>query len=351
MGTEASGTVEPSAGDPRSARKTPNWNLCEENKRREGTPKMLFGALLLIVGIAFVLWGAERFTEGAIRTARLFALSPFFLGAIVSGLEPENLVTGLAGAIGGLPQIALGTVIGAAIFMLTGGLGLALLLVPMEVRIPRAGALAMAASLVPFGVALMNDGVVSRAEGALLSSVAIGLMAWLYKRSPAFLRTREEEESSRRPSRLSAVGLLVVGVGVMLLGAALVIQGVKALIGTLGLSETFLGMTVVALGESLEETARMVTPARRGHPELAWGNVVGTVVILLTFNLGAIALLRPLIADPLILRLHVPYLIACTLLVGGALLAARRLGRGFGVLLLLLYLLYLGLNVPHLFAR
>ncbi len=312
---------------------------------------MLFGVLLLIVGIAFVLWGAERFTDGAIRTAGLFALSPFFVGTVVSGLEPENLVTGLAGAIGGLPQIALGTVIGAAIFMLTGGLGLALLLVPMEVRIPRAGGLAMAGSLVPFAVALMNDGVVSRAEGVLLLAVAIGLMAWLYKQSPGFLRTRNEEESSRPPSRLSALGLLVVGVGVMLLGAELVIQGVKALISTFRLSETFLGMVVVALGESLEETARMVTPARRGHPELAWGNVVGTVVILLGFNLGAIALVRPLAADPLVLRLHIPYLIACTLLVGGALLAARRLGRGFGALLVLLYLLYLALNLPHVFAR
>lgn len=311
---------------------------------------MLLGVLLLLAGIALVLWGAERFTDGAVGTATRFGLSSFFVGTVVSGLEPENLVTGLAGAIGGLPQIALGTVIGAAIFMLTGGLGLALLLVPMEVRIPRAGGLAMAGSLVAFGGALMDDGVVSRAEGAPLLAVAIGLMAWLYKQSPVFLRARDEEESSRSPSRLSALAMLAVGVGVMLLGAELVIQGVKALISTLRLSETFLGMVVVALGESLEETARMVTPARRGHPDLAWGNVVGTVVILLGFNLGAIALVRPLAADPLVLRLHVPYLVACTLLVAGTLLAARRLGRGFGALLVLLYLLYLGLNLPHLFA-
>lgn len=62
-------------------------------------------------------------------------------------------------------------------------------------------------------------------------------------------------------------------------------------------------MTVVAIGESLEETARMVAPARRGHPDLALGNVVGTIVILLALNLGLIAPVRPLTVDPLVLRL------------------------------------------------
>ena len=107
-------------------------------------------------------------------------------------------------------------------------------------------------------------------------------------------------------------------------------------------SEVFLGMTVIALGESLEETARMVAPARRGHPELAWGNVVGTVIIFLTLNLGLIALIRPLTSDPLVLRLHAPYLIGCTLLVTIALLWAKKLGRAMGALLVALYVLLPG---------
>jgi cation:H+ antiporter len=117
-------------------------------------PHMLLGMVLLIAGIALVLWGAERFTDGAIRTALRFSLSPFYVGAIVSGFEPENLVTGGAAALGGLPQVALGTVIGASIFMLTAGLGATLLLVPMEVNIPRAGGVGMLLCLVPFALTL-----------------------------------------------------------------------------------------------------------------------------------------------------------------------------------------------------
>jgi len=143
------------------------------------------------------------------------------------------------------------------------------------------------------------------------------------------------------------VSLLVAGVAVMLLGAELMVHGVRALLSAVRLSETFLGMAVVGMGESLEETARMVAPARRGHPELAWG-VVGTVVILLTLNLGLVAMIRPLTADPLVLRLHAPYLAGCILVVALALVSARRLGRPMGALLLALYAFYLVLNVSHM---
>jgi cation:H+ antiporter len=284
-----------------------------------------------------------------VRTATRFGLSTFYVGAIVSGFEPENLITGVTASAEHLPQIALGTVIGSAIFMLAGGLGVALMLVPMEVRIPREGGLAMLASMVPFSIAIWNDGTVSRGEGAVLTVVAIGLMAWLYRRSPVFLEIKSlDEGAARRRSGVRALMLLVAGVAVMLLGAELVVHGVRALLSAVRLSETFLGMTVVGMGESLEETARMVVPARQGHPDLAWGNVVGTIVILVGFNLGVIALVRPLAADPLVLRLHAPYLIACTVLVASALLRARKLGRSMGLLLIGLYLAYLVINIAFM---
>jgi cation:H+ antiporter len=309
---------------------------------------VLLGAVLLVAGIALVLWGAERFTDGSLGVARAFALSPFYVGTVVSGFEPENLVTGLAANLAGLPQVALGTVIGAAVFMLTAGLGVALLLVPMEVTIPRAGPVGMLIILGVFAIALFSGGTVGRVEGGALLLVALGLMVWLYRRSPVLVPGAAAEITAAPPSRLRAVALLLLGVAAMIVGAGLVVRGVGSLIATAGFSETFIGMTIVAMGESLEETARMVVPARRGHPELAWGNVVGTLVILLGLNLGVLALVRPLAADPLVLRLHTPYLIGVSLLVAMALLLAHRLGRGTGAILVTLYILYLALNVPHM---
>jgi cation:H+ antiporter len=310
---------------------------------------MVVGVLLLVGGLVAIVWGAERFTDGALGVARRFAVSAFWIGAVLSGFEPENLVTGIAAAVGSLPQIALGTVIGSAIFMLTAGLGVALLLVAMDVRIPRAGAWAMLGALVPFALVL-RDGSVTRAEGVFLSAAAVGLMTWLYRRSPAFRPPADgdDEEHERVRSMPSVIGRLVLGTVAILLGAEALVSGSRTVLATTGLSETFLGMTVVGLGESVEETARMVVPARRGHPELALGNVVGTLVVLAAFNLGVIALVRPLAADPLVLTFHAPYLAACTVAVAAAFLVAQRLGRALGAFLVVAYVVYLAINVALL---
>jgi cation:H+ antiporter len=313
---------------------------------------MLLGLVLLAAGIALIVWGAEWFTDGALRTAAVMAVSPFAVGLVVSGLEPENLTTGVITALERLPQIALGTVIGSAIFLLTAALGVSLLLVPMPIRIPRAASRAMLASAAAFALSIW-DGDVTRVEGAGLLGLAIGLLIWLYRASPVFLQAERDghvETEGPASSRVKAIGLLAAGVAALLVGAEGIVRGVTTLMSTVKLSETFLGMAVVGMGESLEEAARMVAAARRGHPELAWGNVVGTVVILLGVNLGLIALVQPLVADPLVVRLHAPYLVGCILLVGGALGVAKELGRRMGSLLVVLYLVYLALNLRYLWA-
>lgn len=312
---------------------------------------MVLGILLLIGGIALIVWGAEWFTEGAIKTSIIMTVSPFYVGIIVSGLEPENLFAGVTAAIGGFSQIALGTVVGSAIFLLTAALGISLLLVPMEIRIPRSGAGAMVVIAGAFSLALW-DGDITRVEGVLLLLVAIVLLIWLYRTSPVFLSAESADNDATpvRPSRMKAVGLLVGGVAILVVGAECLVRGAGVLVNVARLSETFLGMVVVAMGASLEETARMVPAARRGHPELAWGNVVGTVVILLGVNIGIIALVRPLVADPVVVRFHLPYLCACTVLVASALLLARKLGRTMGLVLVGLYVLYLALNIQRMWV-
>ena len=307
--------------------------------------------LLLVVGIGIVLWSAERLTDGVLGAAASFALSAFFVGALVSGFEPENLATGLVANFKGLPQVALGTVIGSALFMLLAGFGAAVLIVPMNVEIPRAAIVVMLVSPLLFGLTLLNDGVVSRLEGLLLLVACGALMFRLYRTSPV-LRARSaddlETSKEKRSSRSRALALIGIGSVGTIVGAELLVQGAAGIIHRFGVSETFVGMAIVGLGESLEEAARMVAPARRGFYGVALGNVVGTTIILLTLNLGLIALLHPVAADPWVLKFHAPYLIACVVLVGALLLAVKRLGRWLGGLLILLYLLYLAVNLRYL---
>jgi cation:H+ antiporter len=89
----------------------------------------------------------------------------------------------------------------------------------------------------------------------------------------------------------------------------------------------------------------MIVPARRGHPELALGNVEGTLVVLLTLNLWLIALAAPVTADPRVLAFHAPFAAACGIGVAAALALSARLGRGAGAVLLAAYAAYLAVNV------
>lgn len=117
----------------------------------------------------------------------------------VSGLEPENLTTGVIAALERLPQVALGTVIGSAIFLLTAALGVTLLLVPMTIRIPRAAGWAMLVSAGAFALVIW-DGDVTRLEGAELLGLAVGLLIWLYRASPVFLQAeRDGDDEAKGP--------------------------------------------------------------------------------------------------------------------------------------------------------
>jgi cation:H+ antiporter len=162
-------------------------------------------------------------------------------------------------------------------------------------------------------------------------------------------RSHGEMEGAIAKPQSRAHSVLLVGLGTvgLLIGAEMIVYGATGIIQGFGVSETFFGMTIVAIGESLEETARMVVPARRGRHDVALGNVVGSTVIFLTLNLGLIALIRPITVDPWVLKFHVPYLIGSVFFVGVLLLTLKRLGRLVGTTLILLYILYLGVNVKY----
>ncbi len=123
-------------------------------------------------------------------------------------------------------------------FLLTAGLGVALLLVPMKVTVPWAGPVGLLVALAVFALALLSGGTVGRVEGGALLLVALSLMVWLYRRSPAFAAGAAAETMAAPTSRLRAVALLLLGVTAMIVGADLVVRGVGSLIATAGFSAT-----------------------------------------------------------------------------------------------------------------
>jgi cation:H+ antiporter len=296
----------------------------------------------LLVGIAAFgggVWLLVESVEGLIGSLRGWALasgmSGVLVGALVLGFDVESTAAGVAATLDGLPGTALGASVGAAIFLVTVGLGVAALIAPFAVRPPVAllGAGGVATAL---AIALTADGRLSRVDGALLLAAFFPLVALVVlgrpKNEPAAL-----EDRPARPDHL--ILRVLAGLAGLLIGAELLVFGTQRVVHQLALSETVFGLLVVAAAVSFEEVVLEALPAFRGFPELSVGNALGTLVFLLTGSLGVIVLARPIDVPGSVTSYHLPAL-AATVVLSLALLARGRLGRIEGTVLVAAYAAY-----------
>ncbi len=290
-----------------------------------------------VVAFGAGLWLLIESVEGLVKTLRAWALaagmSGILVGALVLGFDIESAAAGVAANLDHLHGTALGTTVGAAIFLMTVGLGVAALIAPFAVRPPGvllgAGAIATALAI---GVA--GDGLVSRVDGAILLAAFVPLVAVVALRTP---RPPLHGDRPPRPDRV--FGRVVLGLAGLVVGAEALVFGTGRIVDELELSETVFGLLVVAAAVSFEEVVLEALPAFRGFPELSVGNALGTLVFLLTASLGVIALVEPL---PVILGVrayHLPALGGAVAL-SGALLVRGRMGRPEGGVLLGAYAAY-----------
>ena len=302
--------------------------------------------VVFVVGVVVVIWATERLLEGLVGLAGLLRISTFAIAAVLSGFEAENVAVGLAAARREAAELALGTVFGGAIFLVCVALGLGALLYPLRVTLPRGFLVLMAISPVLVGVGLVG-GRASRLFGAVLLVAFAAAIFYLVRasRDHTFLESEEVKEAEEEPRSYPVViALTVVGLVVIAVGGELVTRGAEGIVSVLGLSTLLVGMVVTPAAIEIEEVIRQAVPAREGRPEVSAGNLVGTLLYFLWFNMGLIALIFPVRADPLVVRLDWPYLIGMTWLV--TLFFARgRVGRPEGMVLIILYGVYVVLHV------
>ena len=287
--------------------------------------------------------------EGLVGLAALLRVSAFAVAAILSGFEAENVAVGLAAARRGAEEVALGTVFGGAIFLVCVALGLGAVLYPLRVRLPRGFLVLMATCPLLVGVGLVG-GATARPAGVVLLLAFATAILYLVRvsRNHRFLESEEVREAEeKRYSYPKAAGLTVLGLIVIAVGGELVTEGAEGIVSVLGLSALLVGMVVTPAAIEVEEVIRQAIPAREGRPEVSAGNLVGTLLYFLWFNLGLIALIFPVRVDPQVRAFDWPYLVAVTWL--ATLFFARgRVGRVEGVLLVLAYALYAALRAFYL---
>lgn len=316
-----------------------------------GVPSTLVAAIVFVAGVVLVVESVETFVESVAEAALGVGVSAFFLTVLLAGTDLENAILGLAAVTGDLPNVALGTVFGEALFILGAAVGVAGVLRPFDVAVPRIYQLLTLGSPTLM-IVLSMDGMLSRVDGALLLGAFlpfVGAVYWLESDTETrFLAAEAVEEATEDDADLDLEGPLAVAVPVlavvgMTVGSELAIVGARDLLTAFGIPGLAFGATVVSFVASLEELFLTVEPVRRGTPHLGVGNVIGSTAFFVTANAGVIALVQPIDVSGSVVTVHWPFLLAL-LVVVVALFARGRVGRPAGAFLLVSYALYWGAN-------
>lgn len=308
--------------------------------------------LAVVVGLAVLVWSADRFVAAAAAIARHFGLPPLLIGAVIIGFgtsSPELAVSVLA-ALEDNPGIALGNAYGSNIANIGVILGLTAVLSPVAVhsQVLRQE-LPILAGVTALAVALLWDLTVTRAEAALMLGVFAALMGWSIWQATRggadALAAETEAELAAHPLPIGRAWLeLAVGLVLLVASSRALVWGAVAIAQSLGVSDLVIGLTIVAIGTSLPELASSIAAARKGEHDLALGNVIGSNLFNTLAVVGLAGVIAPMQAEAALLSRDVPVMAALTLVLfvlgWGWRGQPGRINRAEGALLLLAYVGY-----------
>ena len=281
---------------------------------------MLLSLIAIAVGFALLIWGADRFVDGAAALARNLGVPPLVIGLTIVGMgtsAPELLVSGLAAAQGN-PGLGIGNAIGSNITNIGLVLGVTALIAPLSVHsrlLQRELPLLLVAML--FGYLLLADGQLQRIEGAALLCGLFLVLVWMVYSAHRAGRGEAIADEIALPQTMStarATLMFLLGLIVLMAGSKALVWGAVDIAERLGVSDLVIGLTIVAIGTSLPELAASIISARRGEPDIALGNVIGSNLFNVLGVLGLPGLLAPGPVPGEVLTRDYPVMLALTVL-------------------------------------
>jgi len=297
--------------------------------------------IYVVAGLIGLFFGGEALVRGSVGIARRMAISPLLIGLTVVGFgtsTPELLVS-VNAALSGVPDIAVGNIVGSNIANILLIVGLSAMVWPITVMgatLRRDTAVMVAAALALIPIFAM--GLIGRPAGLALVLALVGYLVWAFMQ-PGDV---EEEDSSASPLTSVIVSVLWVvgGLVALMFGARFLVDGAVSIARGYGISEAFIGLTIVAVGTSLPELATSLIAAFRRQSEIAIGNIIGSNIFNVLGILGVTALIMPVPVAPRFLTFDLPVMIAVSLVLTALLLARSVIGRGIGFILLAGYFVY-----------
>ena len=316
---------------------------------------MLIPVLLFIVGLLFLIKGGDWFVDGASALARRFHLPELLIGATVVSIGttlPEVMVSTMS-ALSGHGEIAYGNAIGSVICnaALIAAITIAVRPGKVDPKTLKMPVLFFFAAAAIYCVAAYGFGKFTRPMGFIMLAMFVAYMAaniHQMKNAPAE-EHEEEEETMPLPRMLM---LLVLGAVLIAMGANLLVDNGTLIAQALGVPESVIALTFVALGTSLPELVTAITSLIKGHSDLSLGNVVGANVFNLVLVSGVSVALAPFTVPQSAtifgmnssLVLEIPVMIAVMVLLTAPAVVKGKLSRVQGVALLVIYAVFCGIQ-------
>ncbi|MGD7034727.1 calcium/sodium antiporter [Methylotuvimicrobium buryatense] len=312
---------------------------------------MALSVVLIIVGLALLVWSADRFVEGASAVAHFAGMSPLLIGMVIVGFgtsAPEMAVSSIS-AWQGNPNIALGNGYGSNITNIALILGITAIISPIAVhsQVLRKE-LPILSAVTLFAALQIYDNEFTQLDAWLLLAVFGMIMGWtiiqgMKKDSDSFEKEMESELQAHEMTLGRALFWVALGLVLLIVSSQMLVSGAVTIAQSLGISDLIIGLTVVAIGTSLPELASSVIAAKKGEHDIALGNIIGSNLFNTTAVVGIAGAIHPMTIPEDILLRDWPVMAALTaslFVLGYSNNGGGRINRIEGGLLLSAYIGY-----------
>ena len=312
--------------------------------------------VFLLVGFVFLIKGADFFVDGASSIARILKVSPLIIGLtiVAFGTSFPELAVSVTSAIKGQNALAVGNVVGSNIFNTLMVLGFSAIFMPVLVQknliqkdLPFNILISFVLFVLSFDIFFANFGaqtsnILSRGDGIVLLSLFVVYMFYVVFSALASRREFEEQTEGdiKQMGVVKSIIFTVCGAAAIVIGGDLTVDAATAIALHWGMSETLVGLTIVAIGTSLPELVTSIIAAKKGECDLAVGNVVGSNIFNILLILGVSSVINPIeLTDPNLL-VDMLVMLGISVMVFGISIP-KKIRRWEGIILILMYAAYM----------
>ena len=301
---------------------------------------------LLIVGFVFLIKGSDFFVDGASSIASLLKIPTIIVGLtiVAFGTSAPEAAVSITSSLAGNNAMAVSNVIGSNLFNILMVIGLSALLgeLLMEKDVLNQDLPFLVAITVLFAVFIFIGWNISTIEGIILLIILIGYIIFLIRKSKKSSESNIVEEA--KLSLPKSVMFIIIGIAGIIIGGDLVVDSASNIALAFGMSETLVGLTIVAIGTSLPELVTSLTALKKGENQLVIGNVIGSNIFNILFVLGASSAISaiPLDSSMLIDVLFMVFVTVICFIFGKT---QDKFDKREGAILVILFILYMAFAI------